>query len=119
MQKDEKLQDKLERLSDELAECIYPLTFKFPTEEKFALSDQIRRSSISVPANIIEGLARETDKEKRRFMFIAISSLAELKYLVYFASKRGYIYNSYYNKFKDKADILSKLLGSFIKVLKH
>jgi four helix bundle protein len=88
MQKEEKLQDKLKRLSDELAEFIYPLTFNFPSEEKFALADQIRRAALSVPTNAMEGLSRETDKDEKCFMILSISSLEELKYEVYFAMKR-------------------------------
>lgn len=115
----ERLQDKLHRLADDLAEYIYPLTFKFPLEERFALADQIRRAVLSVPINLVEGFCRKTDKDKKHFMIIAISSLEELKYEIYFAHKRSYINKETFLEFTVKCTQLSKLLGSFIKTLGH
>jgi four helix bundle protein len=105
-------------LADELAHSVYPLTYKFPREEKYALGDQIRRAIVSVPANIIEGIARGGDKEKRRFSDIAYGSLKESKYLFDFAFKEGLITNTDYDKLSPKFDELSQLLFTFIKILK-
>ena len=115
--KKEKLSEKLKRLSDELIEFIYPLTLDFPPEERYCLADQIRRSSLSVPSNIHEGLSRISDGDKRRFMILSQSSLSELKYQVYFARKRDYITIDTYRMFRKKSLRLSRLLGGFIKVL--
>ncbi len=57
---------------------IYKITELFPMEEKFALTSQIRRAAISVPSNISEGLARNTNKDKIHFLIISKSSLSEL-----------------------------------------
>lgn len=105
--------------SDELAHLVYPLTYKFPQEEKYALGDQIRRAIISVPTNLIEGIARGGEKEKRQFANIAYGSLKEAKYLCYFAYRAGLIKESDYRKILPKFEELSKLLFSFLKILKR
>lgn len=50
-----------------LVKAIYNLTSKFPTEEKYALASQLKRSSISIPSNIAEGCGRKTEKDLSRF----------------------------------------------------
>ena len=65
------------KLAKEFANNIYRLLQKFPPEERFALVDQMRRSAISVPANIAEGLGRFSIKERIRFLDIAYGSLTE------------------------------------------
>ena len=112
------LKEKLIKLSDEIAQQVYPLTYKFPCEERFALSDQLRRSIVSVPANIIEGSSRAGQKELRQFLSIAYGSLKEAKYLLYFALKQGFIKEKDYTPIKEKTDELSKLLFTFLKKLK-
>lgn len=86
--------------------------------EMYALGDQLRRSIISVPSNIIEGYARGTEKQKRRFFGIAYASLAEAKYLLYFAFKRGYVNKKVYLKLKNKSEEASKLLWSLLSKIK-
>ena len=65
------------KLAKEFANNIYRLLQKFPPEERFALVDQMRRSAISVPANIAEGLGRFSIKERIHFLDIAYGSLTE------------------------------------------
>jgi four helix bundle protein len=60
---------KVWQLGIEIAESIYDLTRRFPDEEKFGLISQLRRSAISVPANIAEGNARESTKKYLRLPF--------------------------------------------------
>lgn len=110
--------EKIIRLADEIAQSVYPLTYSFPQEDKFALGDQLRRAIISVPANIIEGFSRRGDKEHRQFLSIAYASLKEAKYLLYFAWKQRRIKDRDYSFTKDKTEELSKLLFTFLKTLK-
>ncbi|MGE5249254.1 MAG: four helix bundle protein [Bacteroidota bacterium] len=61
-----------------LAKEVYILVGHFPRQETYALGDQIRRAAVSVPSNIAEGQARKVPAEFRRFIHIALGSLAEL-----------------------------------------
>jgi len=58
---------------------IYELPETFPSEERFGLISQIRRSAISIPSNVAEGAARRSDKEFLQFLYISLGSVAELE----------------------------------------
>jgi four helix bundle protein len=75
----------------QMVNSIYELTRHFPTSEQFALVGQMRRAAISIPANIAEGAARETDKEFLRFLYIARGSLVELETHLMIAKNLGYL----------------------------
>lgn len=62
-----------------LVKCIYVLTSRFPSEEKFGIISQMRRSAVSIPSNIAEGQARRTTGDYIRFVSMAEGSLAELE----------------------------------------
>jgi four helix bundle protein len=62
----------------ELAKLIYPLSARFPSDERFGLTSQIRRASVSVPSNIAEGQARHTTGEFVQFISHAEGSIAEI-----------------------------------------
>ena len=70
---------------------IYKLVKFLPKEEKFALSDQMRRAAVSVPSNIAEGYERNSDKEFINFLVIARGSRAELETQLYICVRQGYI----------------------------
>ena len=64
---------------------------RFPIDERFALTSQLRRAAYSVAANIVEGVARRSAKERAHFLNIAESSLAEVGYCVHVARRLGYL----------------------------
>jgi len=78
-------------LADKLALNVYKITNKFPREELFCLTSQIRKSAVSVPSNIVEGCARESEKEYLHFLVIANGSLRELHYQFGLAQRLGFI----------------------------
>jgi len=70
---------------------IYTATKDFPKEELYGLTSQVRRAAVSVPSNIVEGCARDSQKEYVRFLGIAFASLRELHYQYSLASRLGYL----------------------------
>jgi four helix bundle protein len=63
----------------ELAKAVYQVTARFPKEEVYGMTAQMRRSAVSIPCNIAEGAARYSKKEFIQFLYIALGSLAELE----------------------------------------
>lgn len=77
--------------SMDLVEDVYALSKFFPNDEKFGLTNQIRRASVSIPSNISEGAARKSDKEFIQFLYIALGSLSELETQYLIAVRLKYI----------------------------
>ncbi len=75
----------------ELVLGVYELLRKFPKEEQYALCDQLRRASISIPSNVAEGLGRGSEKEQVHFIEIAYGSLMEVETQLEIASALKYI----------------------------
>ncbi|MHB8778930.1 MAG: four helix bundle protein [Anaerolineales bacterium] len=74
-----------------IVKAVYELTGKFPKQETYALADQIRRAAVSVPSNIAEGQARKSPGDFRRFLHIALGSLAEVDTQLVLAQEFGYL----------------------------
>ena len=70
---------------------IYRLSSRFPTEERFGLTSQLRRAAASVPTNIAEGAKRAGRQDYARFLNIAQGSLAESEYLLFLSRDLGYL----------------------------
>jgi four helix bundle protein len=94
--------------------AIYTATKNFPPDEKFGLTSQIRRASVSIPANIAEGFSKKSKADKARFYNIAKSSLEEVRYYLILSRDLGYTENS--NLFTQLEEI-SRLLHSYTKSL--
>lgn len=77
--------------SIKFAKAIYKLTEQFPKHEVYALADQIRRAVVSVPSNIAEGQARKSPGDFKRFLHIALGSLAEVDTQIILAQEFGYV----------------------------
>lgn len=103
--------------ADKLAYKGYNLTCKFPREEIYGLTSQLRRSLISVPSNIIEGYSRNKSRVFVNHLEIAYASLAEAKYQMYFACRRKYITKDEYLDFYKDAEEVSKMLWKSINTM--
>lgn len=79
------------QLADQLALKVYSVTRRFPKEEIYGITSQLRRAAISVPTNIVEGASRNHKKEYLHFLYIARGSLAETEYLVSVAHRLEYV----------------------------
>ena len=102
------------QLADELALLVYTATKKFPKSEIWGLTSQMRRAAVSVPANIVEGSARKNRKEYLQFLYIAISSLAELEYYIRFTKELGYLDTNEYEELWAKSQESLKTLRGLI-----
>jgi len=78
-------------LADELALMVYQTTSGFPKEERYGLTSQIRRAAVSVPSNIVEGCARDSQSDYLRFLYISFGSLREMRYQISLAERLGYL----------------------------
>jgi four helix bundle protein len=99
----------------ELVLGVYQKTQAFPREEAFALTSQIRRSAMSVAANIAEGFKKTSSKDKVRIYNIAQGSLSETEYFLVLSQDLKY---GDMNKLMVKADEVGRILGSYMKAIK-
>lgn len=97
----------------ELCDLIYEITAKFPKSELFGLVSQMRRSSVSIAANIAEGSQRSTQKEFAHFILIAKGSVAELRTEAYISRRQKLMSGEDWNFFVTQAKELDKMLRSF------
>lgn len=74
----------------DLVEQIYRLTERFPKDEHYALSSQLRRADVSIPSNIAEGAARSSKREFLQYLYISLGSLSEVETQLIIANRLGY-----------------------------
>jgi four helix bundle protein len=79
------------QIADELAIQMYASTYRFPAEERFGLRSQLRRGVVSIATNLVEGSARESERDFLRFVDISFASAREVTYLTTVAHRLGYL----------------------------
>jgi four helix bundle protein len=94
---------------------IYAATLKFPREELYGLTSQIRRCVISVGANIAEGCGKTGNNEFQRFLQIAAGSASELDYELLLAKDLGYLTDPDYARIADELSQVRKMLSSLLR----
>lgn len=100
-------------------EMTYSLTKKFPLDEKFGLTNQLRRALVSIPSNIAEGSQRRTKKELLQFLFIAYGSLAEVETQLELCRRFGYISTAQVQKTMNDHTEISKMLRAYIRKIQE
>ena len=78
-------------VADQLVLMVYVKTRAFPKDEMFCLTSQMRRSALSIPSNIVEGCARDTEADYLHFLDMAYGSARELQYQISVAERLGYL----------------------------
>jgi len=96
---------------------VYLVTREFPKEELYGLTNQIRRAAVSIPSNISEGAARNSDKEFVQFLHIALGSAAELETQLLIAKRLKYMNQT--DVLIDNLTSVMKMLGGLIRHYKN
>jgi four helix bundle protein len=99
------------------AESIYKATARWPSDERFGLISQIRRSAVSIASNIAEGAARRTTGEFVQFVGIARGSLAEAETQLILARRLDYISDEQVKGLLDRSDEISRMLAALAAAL--
>lgn len=99
----------------EFTKIIYAFTSKFPDSEKFGLTSQIRRATVSICSNIAEGSARKTGKDKARFTTIAFSSAVEVLNQLIISKELGFLSEEDYQKSRSQLESITNKLNSLRK----
>ena len=98
--------------------AVYRMTRTYPKEEIYAMTDQMRRASVSIPLNIAEGYAKRSSQEEfKRFLLMAIGSSNEMSVLIEYSKDLGYISEEQYVKASKEYDEIGRMLNSLIKAV--
>ena len=100
-----------------LVEEVYRITDSFPKREVFGLTNQVRRSAVSIPSNIAEGQGRSTTADFLRYLYIARGSLQEMETQIMLAQRLKYLCESDYLPLMTQASELARILNGLIKSL--
>ncbi len=105
-------------MADHVALLIYRATRKFLKDEIYGLTAQMRRAAVSVPSNIVEGCARESQTEYFRFLVIAFGSLRELHYQFSLAKQLGYLDKNDFDAGESKIVEAEKVLSALLRAMR-
>lgn len=100
--------------ADKFALEVYRATKRFPKEEIYGITSQVRRAALSVPTNIVEGYTRKGDKELSHFLDISFASLSETKYLLHFSKNLEYITQAEYDILEKESNAVGAKLWKFM-----
>jgi four helix bundle protein len=110
---------KVWKKSYELCLEIYRITAKFPKEEKYGLTSQLRRSVVSIPSNIAEGYGRKTTSDYVRLLYISYGSVCELETQILLAGDLNLIENDELGTIKENIAEIERMLKALIKSLEN
>ena len=102
------------KIADRLVIDIYLGTQNFPVEERYGLQAQIRRAAVSTATNIVEGCARQSDREYCNFLNIATGSAAEVRYLCDVSHRLGFLGVERAREFEPRC---RELVGSLVRLM--
>ena len=97
---------------------VYEASAKFPREELYGITSQIRRACVSVPTNIAEGCGRSSDTDFARFLQISMGSESEVEYLLLLGLDLDLLVNDEYEELNSAVVEIKRMLTSLIKTLR-
>jgi len=98
---------------------IYKVTKRFPKDEMYGLTSQIRRSAVSIPSNIAEGYGRKTTLEYVRFLYISYGSVCELETQTMISCDLGYVGKERLQELRQEIGDIKRMLKAMIKSLEN
>jgi four helix bundle protein len=102
----------------ELTVLVYRITAKFPADERFGLTSQMRRAAVSIGANIAEGCGRASDADKQRFLQMSFGSAVELLHHMITSVDLGFLDPTEFDELESKLMSVRRLTFGFIRKLK-
>ncbi len=102
----------------DLVQLVYAFTNRFPKEELYGLTNQVRRAAVSIPSNIAEGQGRRSTNEFLRFLSIAHGSLREVDTQVLIAARLGYLQEADIQNLIELAGEVGRLINGLINSLR-
>jgi four helix bundle protein len=105
--------------SMDLVETVYRVTRSWPDDERFGLTNQIRRAAVSIPSNIAEGHGRASNGDFQRFVAIAYGSLAEVETQFLIAERLDYLSASDATALRKQCASVGQVIQGFSRFLKH
>ena len=103
----------------QVVETIYRLTKYFPEDEKYGLTNQVRRAAVSIASNIAEGASRESEVDFARFLEISLGSAFEVETQILIANQLGYVTAENYEPLLSQLTILQKQINSLISKIRQ
>lgn len=97
---------------------LYKTTVSFPHDERFGLTSQMRRAAVSIPSNIAEGAARQSNKEFIQFLYIALGSTVEVETQLNIAKNLNFINDETFERMDEDQNEISRMLMGLIKYRK-
>ncbi len=108
---------KVWQLAMEQAEAVYRLCAGFPRHEVYGLASQLQRAVVSIPSNIAEGQARNSNKEFAHFLSISLGSLAEVETQIMLAQRLDYLSIEQMDAILFQAEEIAKMLKGLQKAV--
>lgn len=103
----------------QLVLAIYKASTTFPKDERFGLTDQLRRAAVSVTSNIAEGFSRHTAKEKTQFYYLSKGSVTEIQNQLLICRDIQYLNPEAFNHLANQTVVVHKLINGLIKSVKQ
>lgn len=105
--------------SVQLVTTVYEITKSFPKDEVYGITNQIRRSSVSIPSNISEGAGRHHNKEFKQFLYVALGSLSELETQIIISENLDFLLDADSTRIQNELNEIRKMILGLIRYIEN